>query len=338
MATKKQKKRNYDYAHEKTDEIIEEENKTISKMYIVAYYIMRKKLNNFLKQFKEPDKQKRKELRKGTITKDEYTNWKLKTILFNADFNYIQKELAKQLTDFDIQSLLVIKGSLPDVFALNMNYSFFRIEKEINLSTSFTLCDKDTVELLLRGDPKLLPDPVPESKLAKELLTNKRMRWNTQKINSVITQGILQGQSIDDIAKNLKSVTDMSTRQAKTNARTMCNSAENAGRQESYKRAQAMGIDLKQMWVATVDDRTRHEHRLLDGQIREIGKPFEVNGDEIRFPCDPKAKPHLVYNCRCTTIGIVKGTVINPSDLSSRRSKIKNMTYEEWKKAKEGKK
>lgn len=333
------KKRKTDYAHEQTDEAIEKEKDTITKLYVVAFYLMRKKLNGFLKKFKEPDKQKRKELKDGKITKGDYTNWKLKTILFNADFNYLQNELAKVLTDFDIQALLSIKELLPDIFSLNMNYTMYGIEKIIHLNTSFSLCDKDTVNLLLRGNPKLLPDPVPESKLAKELLTNKRMKWNMQKINSVITQGIIQGQSINDIAKNLKSVTDMNTRQAITNARTMCNSAENAGRQEAYKRAVSMGIDLKQMWVATIDDRTRHEHRLLDGQVREIGEAFEVEGEKIRFPSDPQAKPHMVYNCRCTTVGLIKGAKINPSDLSSRRTKIpSNMTYEQWKHAKEDKK
>ena len=119
-------------------------------------------------------------------------------------------------------------------------------------------------------------------------------------------------------------------------ARTAMTGAQNAGRMDSYAAAQRMGIKLQKRWLATLDNRTRHEHRKLDGQVRDNEKPFEVDGEEIRFPGDPEAAGYLVYNCRCTLIAAVDG--IDTSD-AKRRAKdptsgkdeiVGNMTYEQW--------
>ena len=60
-------------------------------------------------------------------------------------------------------------------------------------------------------------------------------------------------------------------------ARTMMNGAENAGRNDSYIRANEMGIELEVTWLATLDERTRHSHRLLDRQTRPVDGCFEVD-------------------------------------------------------------
>jgi hypothetical protein len=114
----------------------------------------------------------------------------------------------------------------------------------------------------------------------------------------------------------------------------MTTSAQNGGRIDSYKRAESMGIKMLQVWMATLDGRTRHEHRQLDGQKRKVGEPFEVEGEKIFFPGDPAAEPALVYNCRCTLIGEVEGVDYNLSDVSQRDNKLGDMTYEEWKEEK----
>lgn len=35
-----------------------------------------------------------------------------------------------------------------------------------------------------------------------------------------------------------------------------------------------MGVQLKKQWLATLDGKTRHEHRMLDGQTVDVEESF----------------------------------------------------------------
>lgn len=95
-----------------------------------------------------------------------------------------------------------------------------------------------------------------------------------------------------------------------------------------YQKAQNMGIQLQKEWRATLDGRTRHEHRLLDGQRVAVGEPFEVDGYKMTYPGDPDAPGYLVYNCRCTTVSAIQG--LEYEDVRH-YDKLGGMSYEEWK-------
>lgn len=139
-------------------------------------------------------------------------------------------------------------------------------------------------------------------------------------------RNILLGESIPKLAKRIQRVTGSNYAAAVRTARTATTGAENAGRVESYKRAQAMGIKLKQEWLATLDGRTRHTHRQLDGEVREVGQAFS-NG--CRYPGDPQARGSEIYNCRCTLAAAIDG--VDASD-AERWSKLPpGMTYRQWK-------
>jgi SPP1 gp7 family putative phage head morphogenesis protein len=137
-----------------------------------------------------------------------------------------------------------------------------------------------------------------------------------KKINSQVLQGIIQGESIPKIAKRIGNVQEMNKDAAIRSARTIVTGAENKGRMDSYKRAEADGIILQKEWIATNDNRTRHAHSYLDGVVIDCDKPFETvlwlsknkrMPDKIMFPGDPSAHPANVYNCRCSMASVVKG-------------------------------
>lgn len=77
-------------------------------------------------------------------------------------------------------------------------------------------------------------------------------------------------------------------------------SAECKGRQDGFVKAQNDGIIMQREWIAAIDGRTRHAHRLLDGQLADVDKPFKSELGDIMYPGDPTAAPDNVYNCRCT--------------------------------------
>lgn len=317
-----------DPAHKETDKILRDMEKRLDEVYKQAYKEARQTADDFMKQFREMDKKKRQQVKDGELDKAEYERWRRTQIFQGNRYHQMADTLAADMTHTNQIAASVINGYLPEVYAVNHNYGTYEIEKGSRINTQYTMYDKQTVERLMRDNPDLLPRKaavnVPKDQL-----------WNKKHINSAITQGILQGEPIDKIAQRLAAtVTDMSHTSAIRNARTMTTSAQNGGRIDSYKRAEGMGIKMLQVWMAALDGRTRHEHRLLDGQKRKVGEAFEVEGEKIFFPGDPAADPALVYNCRCTLIGEVEGVDYNLSDVSQRDNKLGDMTYEEWKEEK----
>lgn len=318
-----------DPAHKETDKILCDMEKRLDEVYKQAYREARQTADDFMKSFREMDKKKRQQVKDGELDKAEYERWRRTQVFQGNRYHQMADTLAADMTHTNQIAASVINGYLPEVYAVNHNYGTYEIEKGSRINTQYTMYDRQTVERLIRDNPDLLPRKaavnVPKDQL-----------WNKKHINSAVTQGILQGEAIDKIAQRLAAtVTDMSHTSAIRNARTMTTSAQNGGRIDSYKRAEGMGIKMLQVWMATLDSRTRHEHRQLDGQKRKVGEAFEVEGEKIFFPGDPAADPALVYNCRCTLIGEVEGVDYNLSDVSQRDNKLGDMTYEEWKEEKQ---
>ena len=201
------------------------------------------------------------------------------------------------------------------------------------INVSFALYDEPTIKRLIVNNPDVLPPP--GKKVLKAIAEGKAQLWDKQQLQSVATQSILQGESIDQIADRLATaVGDSDMKAAIRNARTMYTGAENAGRQAAAERATEKGINITKVWVATLDMRTRHTHRLLDGQRKPIDKPFTVEGDEIMYPCDLKSKPALIWNCRCAYITQFKGLEKDIQNFNVRNDpKVNGMTYDEWKKS-----
>lgn len=187
-------------------------------------------------------------------------------------------------------------------------------------------------------DQKLMPGP--STRKAAQIAANKDMQWNYRKIQSAVLQGVLQGESPYEVAKRLTGVAQMNYNAAVRYARTMGTNAQNAGRYESYHRAKNLGVDLKIEWSATLDGRTRHEHRLLDGQRRDVDEPFEVDGFKIMWPAQSSGPgaadvpQELIWNCRCTLLAWVKGF---EGETVKSSPKMGELTYDEWKHEKEPK-
>ena len=286
-----------DFAHRKTDLKLEEMEKRLSAIYSRADKEITKKYNDLLQKISIQDRKKRELVEVGKLSEDEYKKWRKKKLLYEKQAKERANEIAAELSRVNEMAMAYVNGELPEIYGLNYN----AIEKTIEEigGYSFTLVDADTVRNLALSDETLLP--------YKYIDGNKDIRWNTKKVNAEILQGILQGESIPDIAKRLSNVTEMNKTAAIRNARTSVTSAECKGRQDSYIRATNDGIILKREWIATNDGRTRHSHRLLDGQIAEVDKPFKSELGDIMYPGDPEADPANVYNCRCTIAAKVIG-------------------------------
>lgn len=306
-----------DYGHEQTDKELKKLEKRITEEYEKAYKEVKKKADDYFKQFQKADAEKKKLVDAKLMSEKDYLAWRQSAMLTGKRWDDMADILAKDMVNADKIAAAVIGERLPDTYALNANYGTYEIEHGLGIDTSWTMYDHSTVENLMRDDPQIIPKP--------RVDIPKDMRWNRQKITSAITQGVLQGDSIPDIAKRLRSVTNMDRSAALRNARTYTTAAENKGRIDSYRRARELGIDLQKEWMATPDGRTRDSHVDLDGERVEIDGTFS-NG--CRYPADPMGDPAEVYNCRCTLVAAVKGRQYH-DDRFTRLPE--GMTYEDWK-------
>ena len=283
-----------DKAHRLTDEKLEEMEKRLSAIYSRAEKEIQKTADDYFSKFAKQDEAKRKLVERGKMTEEEYTKWRKGKVMYGKRFTEMKEQCAKQLLNVNQTALAYVNGELPEVYAINYNALAGSVDGVGGYS--FTLVDADTVRNLAVTDTSLLP--------YKEIDPPKDIPWNMKKINAETLQGILQGESMDKIAKRLRNVQEMNKTQAIRSARTIVTGAENKGRQDSYARAEVDGIILQKEWLATNDGRTRHSHADLDGAIVDQDKKFD-NG--LMYPGDPSGRPEEVYNCRCTLVAKVNG-------------------------------
>ena len=320
-----------DYAHELTDRELTALEKKIAREYERARDKVQERADKFFETFREDAEKLYKAIADAPDTKTKlaaekaYKDFVWRKTVAAKNITDLRDKLAADLTAINQQSAALIGNRMNGIFSLNHNFAAYTLEHDLGLNLQFTLYDEFTVARLLKENPKLLPKPKIDVALDK--------KWNAQKITSEITQGILTGESIPKIADRLQNVTDMNRNSAIRNARTAITGAENAGRVESYQYAESIGITLRKEWLATLDDRTRDEHRALDGQRVGVDEPFTVDGEEIMFPGDPNAEGYLVYGCRCSLVSAVEG--VKDLDPVYRRDNIsgeliEDQSYKEW--------
>ena len=288
-----------DKAHILTDEKLEEMERHLSAIYSEAEKDIQKKADEYFEKFKKADEEKRELVKQGKLTEDEYKTWRQSKIMYGKRYTAMKEDVAKQLLNVNQTATAYINGELPEVYALNYNALAETVDGVGGYS--FTLVDRDTVKNLATTDTSLLP--------FRELDPAKDIPWNMKKINGQVLQGIVQGESIPKISKRIMNVQGMNKDAAIRSARTIVTGAENKGRLDSYKRAEADGIILDKKWISTSDTRTRDWHlpSSFKSLVVPIDKPFENGMGKIMFPGDPSANGANVYNCRCTMASVVKG-------------------------------
>lgn len=318
-----------DQAHEWTDEEIERLERRFRRQYNQASREMRKRLDDMMESYDKANAEWKQRVKSGDATQEDYDGWLKGQATDRAFVQSMAQTLAQDANRTNQIAMDTVNDAIPSVFAENANYAAFEVERGIGYEThAFDLYDQSTVRRLIRDQPDLLP-PLPEPKMDN----GRDLRWNRQRFAGVITQSVLQGESIPRAADRIGRVMRTNEAAATRAARTALTGAENAGRVDSYRRAQNIGIELEQEWLATHDERTRITHRLLDGEHVPVGERFVPDGYgdkySIGFPGDPTALGEMVYNCRCTLVAWLPS--IAEEDNRSWAKMPDGMTYDEWK-------
>lgn len=318
------KKKNEDKARKKNDAELKKIEKTLHKEYEKSFLSMKRQADKYFSKFSAQQERMLMKLDAGEITQKQFIDWYNKEVVQNKKYDNLVHTLAREMVQTDKMAQDIVAGHMADIYAEAYNYSAYEICKEAGYNFQFDLVDRRSVEKLVKEEGSLLPQK-------RGLNEKKDQTWNERKIRSAITQGIIRGDSVDNIAKRLRQVTDMDEKASVRNARTMTTSAECAGRQDRYEEAkEKYGIQMQKTWIATLDDRTRDEHAVLDGVTIDVDEKFKNEIGELMYPCDPDGDPENVYNCRCTMISSIKGY---SHDMSRRQmdESLGGISYEEWK-------
>ncbi|MBQ6686271.1 MAG: minor capsid protein [Firmicutes bacterium] len=322
------KNNNTDLGHQMTDEELAKLERRIYRLYRKSLREMQVKVDAYFDNFRKRDEVEKRRLDEGKITKQEYDQWRLAQMGRGERFEALRDELSERMLKANEAAAAYINDTTPGIYSLNQNYAAYTIE-QVSGNVGFTLQDEQTVRRLFVEQPDILPK--------RRVNAPVDLKWNRTRCGAEITSGILQGESIRQLAKRVENLSDANYKGAVRNARTAFTGAQNAGRQASYDRAKEMGLPLRKRWIATKDERTRDSHRDLDGQIVELDQPFKVAGTTIRFPGDPTARPNLVWNCRCTMRTVEKeGIEAEPRQMrvvdpeTGDYVMINEMTYREW--------
>ena len=130
------------------------------------------------------------------------------------------------------------------------------------------------------------------------------------KVTAVITEYVSTGKGLDELITKLQTevLPSHQAARARTIATTTTTTAMNAG---SNAMMQRFRDDLQyQQWFSQKDDKVREsldfDHVEADGQRVEIGQPFIVSGESLRYPGDPSGSLGNIINCRCFAIPIKK--------------------------------
>lgn len=315
-----------DYGHRYADKKISAVDRELKKTYRTAQKEMKTKLADFNKRFEKKNRELKKKLADGEITDDEYKSWLTGQVFVRSRWEEQIRMINSVLLDHNRQALNIVNTSRFDVFAENYNYNAFLAERGI--VGTFNLYNAEAVARLIVDDPQILP----EWNIDKA----KDYKWNRQKVNNAIRQGIIQGKTVEEITADLtEGLASKNESRMRLFARTAITEAENAGRQQQMNDAAAMGIEVKKRWLATHDGRTRDAHRGLDGDTVPFDQPFHSMLGDIMHPGDPTAAPANVYNCRCTM-----RTIYPKYDMSTPRGEgvtVDGQSYDEWKKGKQKK-
>ena len=308
-----------DVAAQMVDKEIEQFERKLKKEYEKAQKAIEKECKQYLKKYQKKDKKMQEKVKQKQVSHEDYITWRMNQLAQGKRYQDLMRSIENQLVQTNVVAAKMVNDATPRVYTENINYAMYDVEKGIKAQTSFSLYNTTTVRnSIMKGDmyiPKASVD-IPKDRL-----------WNRKKVQSVFTQSIIKGESIPEISKSLRQVTDANRAQATRTARTCMTAVQNDARIDGYTRARELGIDVKKGWLATLDNRTRQSHRHIDGEIVELEEEFS-NG--CQYPGDSRGKPEEIYNCRCTLVPKIGNEKMLPMSMRANNLPA-GISYDDWK-------
>ena len=324
-----------DKAHIWTDEKLEEMERRLSAIYSRAKKSVQKKMTDYAKSIDEKSEELLQAY-KDAETEDEKRKAKRAYIRFyrqvvkSKEFVSLSVSVADDLYEANVEASAYINSQTPSIYALNYNYINEEMAKDIDGFKPQKITETEAEKY---------------SGYTQQTVDRKKdTDWNKNNLKkSVIAGSLLLIGAYDIMKRSANIAVEKNRNSASMHNSGMGTDAENKARLDGMYRAEDMGNSITKIWMATLDNRTRHSHAMLDG----VGIPLDSIFDNgCSRPRDPNGRPEEICNCRCSLKygvgqssgktrssrkGDVSGSYKKSSSFKNTKSEeIANMSYEEW--------
>ena len=173
--------------------------------------------------------------------------------------------------------------------------------EQAHIGTLFDLQGQGIPLILPLDQEQMISAITLNSKLSAPLYNALGYNVDVLKLNVLqeISRGIAQGLSYQEMARNLKNVTNVDYNKTLRVAKTEGHRIQQEATYNVQKRAIAKGADVVKQWDSTLDGKTRPTHRALDGQIVGVDEYFKSeSGYKALYP-GGFGIPSEDCNCRC---------------------------------------
>ena len=227
---------------------------------------------------------------------------------------YILQLLARKDTE-NLQSIIyqikyqeAIKKELESYLKILHSKNFNTVDEylkecyeQAHIGTLFDLQGQGIPLILPLDQEQMISAITLNSKLSAPLYNALGYNVDALKINVLqeISRGIAQGLSYQEMARNLKNVTNVDYNKTLRIAKTEGHRIQQEATYNVQKRAIAKGAKVLKQWDSTLDGKTRPTHRALDGQIVGVDEYFKSeSGYKALYPGN-FGIPSEDCNCRC---------------------------------------
>lgn len=278
-----------DTAHRKTDLKLEEMEKRLSAIYSRVEKTVQKKMADYAKSIDEKSAELLQSY-KDAETEGEKQKAKKAYIRFyrqvvkSKEFSALSANVADDLYKANVEASAYINSQTPSIYALNYNYINAEMEKDIDGFTPQQITDTEAEKY---------------SGYTKQTVDRKKdTDWNKDNLKKSVIAGsmLLLGASAI-MKRSVNSTVEKNRNSASMYSSGMGTDAENKARLDGMYWAEYLGNRMHKAWIATLDNRTRHSHAMLDGVAIPLNEIFD-NG--CSRPRDPNGRPEEICNCRCS--------------------------------------
>ena len=237
----------------------------------------------------------------------------------------IEDQIGKEIMKLTGLTAETLKRGISETFVAAKMREVYAIEKSIGFATDFSLMNKKAINAAIKN-PYDRIGFINRNKFNAELLARQ--------VRQEITQGLIQGKSFQQTARDLKRRMEIGAGKARTIVQTETHRVRGVAKSETQEEAVGLGINIKKMWVASIDDATRDAHQMLDGLTIDIDEDFySETGGQGPGPGEMNTAEDDI-NCRCTKITVIEG--FEPSVRRVRGEGIvKFETFKEWEKTRD---